>query len=182
MDISSRRVRWSWETYGKSLTLVHANPSFTVTYYQDFNARSKRLRGSIQIPTWTIPQPQRWNWPFEYYSSESRSHCFWVWASVSCCCRPIKNLVPEPHCLSLFCFKFFLGEYRVCPGRHFLDASLYMAVSNVLAVYNIKPPNDDEGNEVKLREEVTGGMLSSVDLLIWDQTWSCFLTDGLLYE
>ena len=73
------------------------------------------------------------------------------------------NLVPEPH---LFCFKFFLGEYRVCPGRHFLDASLYMAVSNVLAVYNIKPPTDDEGNDVKLTEEVTGGMLSSVDLLI----------------
>jgi len=40
-----------------------------------------------------------------------------------------------------------------------------MAVSNVLAVYNIKPPTDDEGNEVKLREEVTSGMLSSVDLL-----------------
>ena len=39
-----------------------------------------------------------------------------------------------------------------------------MAVSNVLAVYNIKPPTDDEGNEVKLTEEVTNGMVSSVDL------------------
>ena len=59
----------------------------------------------------------------------------------------------------------FLGEYRVCPGRHLADASLYMAVSNILAVYNIKPPTDDEGNEVKLRVEVMGGLLSSVDLL-----------------
>lgn len=41
-----------------------------------------------------------------------------------------------------------------------------MAVSNILAVYNIKPPTDDEGNEVKLRGEVTGGMISSVDLII----------------
>ncbi|EDR09902.1 uncharacterized protein LACBIDRAFT_233802 [Laccaria bicolor S238N-H82] len=49
---------------------------------------------------------------------------------------------------------------RICPGRHLVDASLYVAVSNVLAVYNIKPPTDDEGNEVKLREEVTGGLLS----------------------
>jgi len=56
-------------------------------------------------------------------------------------------------------------EYRICPGRHLADTSLYMAVSNILAVYNIKPPTDDEGHEVKLREEVTSGMLSSVDSL-----------------
>ncbi|EDR09903.1 uncharacterized protein LACBIDRAFT_189790 [Laccaria bicolor S238N-H82] len=49
---------------------------------------------------------------------------------------------------------------RVCPGRHLAETSLYAAVSNVLAVYNIKPPTDDEGNEVKLREEVTNGVLS----------------------
>jgi hypothetical protein len=59
-----------------------------------------------------------------------------------------------------------VGEFRVCPGRYLADTSLYVAVSNVLAVYNIKPPTDDEGNEVKLREEVTNGVLSSVDLLI----------------
>lgn len=33
-------------------------------------------------------------------------------------------------------------------------------VSNVLAVYNIKPPADDEGNEVKLKREAMGGLLS----------------------
>jgi hypothetical protein len=81
---------------------------------------------------------------------------------VSCRCGRrcvIKNLVLEPHRLS-----FFLGgEFRICPGRHLVDASLYMAVSNVLAVYNIKPPTDNEGNEVKLKAEVTGGLLSSVD-------------------
>ena len=54
-----------------------------------------------------------------------------------------------------------------------------MAVSNVLAVYNIKPPTDDEGNEVKLRREVMGGLLSSVDLLYLKSDRSCFLTDGI---
>ena len=68
----------------------------------------------------------------------------------------------------------FGGWYRICPGRHISDTTLYVAVSNVLAVYNIKPPTDDEGNEVKLTEEVTSGMLSSVDLFIRDRTWSCF--------
>jgi hypothetical protein len=69
-------------------------------------------------------------------------------------------LVPEPHRLSLF---FFIGgEFRICPGRHLVDASLYVAASNVLAVYNIKPPTDKEGNVVKLKEEATGGLLSSV--------------------
>ena len=86
---------------------------------------------------------------------------------MSCSCRCyclVKNLVPEPHCVSFF----FLGggEFRVCPGRYLADTSLYVAVSNVLAIYNIKPPTDDEGNEVKLRAEVTNGVLSSVDLLI----------------
>ena len=84
--------------------------------------------------------------------------------------------------LFFFVSFFFLGggEFRVCPGRYLADTSLYVAVSNVLAIYNIKPPTDDEGNEVKLRAEVTNGVLSSVDLLIWDQTWSCFLTDRIL--
>jgi len=72
--------------------------------------------------------------------------------------------------IAFLCFYFFItffwGEHRVCPGRHFADKSLYVAVSNILAVYNIKPPTDDEGNEVKLRGEVTGGMISSVDLII----------------
>ncbi|KIJ96912.1 hypothetical protein K443DRAFT_681925 [Laccaria amethystina LaAM-08-1] len=49
---------------------------------------------------------------------------------------------------------------RICPGRHLVDASLYVAASNVLAVYNIKPPTDKEGNVVKLKEEATGGLLS----------------------
>ena len=78
--------------------------------------------------------------------------------------------------IAFLCFLklFFGGWYRICPGRHISDTTLYMAVSNVLAVYNIKPPTDDEGNEVKLTEEVTSGMLSSVDLSIRDRTWSCF--------
>ena len=40
---------------------------------------------------------------------------------------------------------------RICPGRHFSDNSLYLIVSCLLAVYDIKPPVDDQGNITKLK-------------------------------
>ena len=67
---------------------------------------------------------------------------------------------------------------RVCPGRYLGDNSLYAAVSNVLAVYNIKPPVDDAGNHIPLEANTTSGLLSSVILrpespfAAIDQ-WSC---------
>ncbi|KAF8815534.1 cytochrome P450 [Phlegmacium glaucopus] len=49
---------------------------------------------------------------------------------------------------------------RICPGRHFSDNSLYLNVSCLLAVYDIKPPVDDHGNIIKLKPEFTTGLLS----------------------
>jgi hypothetical protein len=59
---------------------------------------------------------------------------------------------------------FFPWHSRVCPGRYLGDNSLYAAVSNVLAVYNIKPPVDDAGNDIPLEANTTSGFLSSVIL------------------
>lgn len=49
---------------------------------------------------------------------------------------------------------------RICPGRHLSDNSLYSIVSCLLAVYDIKPPVDDQGNDIKLEPEFTNGLLS----------------------
>ena len=49
---------------------------------------------------------------------------------------------------------------RICPGRHLSDNSLYLMVSSILAVYDIKPPVDDQGNTIKLEPEFTTGILT----------------------
>ena len=49
---------------------------------------------------------------------------------------------------------------RVCPGRHLSDNTLYSTVSCLLAVYDIKPPVDDQGNIIKLNPDFTNGFLS----------------------
>ena len=49
---------------------------------------------------------------------------------------------------------------RICPGRHLADNSLYSIVSCLLAVYDIKPPVDDQGNTIKLEAEFTSEFLS----------------------
>jgi hypothetical protein len=48
----------------------------------------------------------------------------------------------------------------ICPGRHLSDNSLYLIVSCLLAVYDIKPPVDDQGTVIKLKSEFTNGLLS----------------------
>jgi hypothetical protein len=49
---------------------------------------------------------------------------------------------------------------RICPGRYLSDNSLYAMISLVLAVYNVIPPVDDQGNPIQLKPQVTSGLLS----------------------
>jgi len=49
---------------------------------------------------------------------------------------------------------------RICPGRHLSDSSLYSIVSCLLAVYDIKPPVDDQGHTLKLKPEFTSGLFT----------------------
>ena len=35
---------------------------------------------------------------------------------------------------------------RICPGRYFVDASLWLMISNILAVFDIGPPLGSSGN------------------------------------
>ena len=49
---------------------------------------------------------------------------------------------------------------RICSGRHLSDNSLYCIASSLLAVYDIKPPVDDQGTVIQLKPEFTNGILS----------------------
>ena len=55
----------------------------------------------------------------------------------------------------------FINSFTsICPGRHLSDNSLYSLVSCLLAVYDITPPVDDQGNTIKLKPEFTTGLLT----------------------
>ena len=53
-----------------------------------------------------------------------------------------------------------INTHRICPGRHLSNNSLYAVVSSVLAVFDIKPPLDEDGKPSKLNTDVTSGLLS----------------------
>ncbi|KAI0674497.1 CyP450 monooxygenase [Trametes maxima] len=56
-------------------------------------------------------------------------------------------------------FAFGYGR-RVCPGRHFAEASLFLIVSSVLHTLSVTAPLDDTGNPVKLEGKMTSGVIS----------------------
>jgi len=48
---------------------------------------------------------------------------------------------------------------RICPGRHFADSALWLAIANVLAVFDILPPTDPKtGDEVMPKIEFTSAV------------------------
>lgn len=49
---------------------------------------------------------------------------------------------------------------RICPGRFFSDNSLFILISHVLSVFDIKPGLDEKGDEIKFAADVTGDILS----------------------
>jgi len=57
--------------------------------------------------------------------------------------------------------------HRLCPGRHLAHDTLFILITSVLSVFNILPPKDENGNEVKVEARFGGGavmcVLSSVN-------------------
>jgi cytochrome P450 len=51
---------------------------------------------------------------------------------------------------------------RICPGRHFALNSLFLMIAHTLAVFDIKPALDENGNEIQFKSDVTGGLVSYV--------------------
>ncbi|TBU30471.1 hypothetical protein BD309DRAFT_857400 [Dichomitus squalens] len=51
---------------------------------------------------------------------------------------------------------------RICPGRHFAEASLMIYCASVLHVFDIQPPLDIRGAPVKMKYRASDDMISCV--------------------
>ncbi|KAH9899373.1 O-methylsterigmatocystin oxidoreductase [Cubamyces lactineus] len=57
-------------------------------------------------------------------------------------------------------YAFGFGR-RICPGRHFADASMFIIVSSVLHAFDIAPPLGEDGKPVRLEAKMTADLLLS---------------------
>lgn len=57
------------------------------------------------------------------------------------------DLVDGMSCAHLFdrCDSLLTDIARICPGRYFVDATLWVAMAQLLAVFDISSPLDAEG-------------------------------------
>lgn len=44
---------------------------------------------------------------------------------------------------------------RICPGRFLSDNSMFILMAHILAVYNIEPALDQNGNEIPIKPQMT---------------------------
>jgi cytochrome P450 len=49
---------------------------------------------------------------------------------------------------------FGIGK-RICPGRHFVDATLFIVTSSILSVFDVTKAKDEDGNEIPVEAAVT---------------------------
>ncbi|KAI0693292.1 cytochrome P450 [Cerioporus squamosus] len=56
-------------------------------------------------------------------------------------------------------FAFGYGR-RVCPGRYFADASLFINIAMLLHVFNITPPLDKDGNALPVKLKMSDSLVS----------------------
>ncbi|KAF5353955.1 hypothetical protein D9756_007034 [Leucocoprinus leucothites] len=49
---------------------------------------------------------------------------------------------------------------RICPGRFLAENSMFILISHILSVYDIRPSLDKDGKEIPIKPEMTNGMLS----------------------
>lgn len=51
---------------------------------------------------------------------------------------------------------------RVCPGRTFGDASVWMAIAQILSVFNIQKSVGQDGHEIEPEKRTEGGLFNSL--------------------
>jgi cytochrome P450 len=44
---------------------------------------------------------------------------------------------------------------RICPARHFVDATIFIFTSSVLSVFNVTKAKDENGHEIPVKTGVT---------------------------
>ncbi|KAI0253714.1 cytochrome P450 [Lactifluus subvellereus] len=66
---------------------------------------------------------------------------------------------------------FGVGK-RICPGRHFAEATLFMVAASVLSVYNVTKARDEYGNEIPVKDATPAGS----SLLMHPEKFACSIT------
>jgi len=66
---------------------------------------------------------------------------------------------------------FGVGK-RICPGRHFVDATLFILTSSVLSVFDIMKAKDENGNEIPVK----AAMIARNGLIIHPEDFQCSIT------
>ena len=56
--------------------------------------------------------------------------------------------------------------HRICPGRHFAEASLFINIASLLHVFDITPPLDDAGRPIKITPAMTDGIIWCVNRVV----------------
>ena len=49
----------------------------------------------------------------------------------------------------------FGGGKRICPGRHFVDATLFIVASSVITAFNVAKAKDENGDEIPVKVDAT---------------------------
>jgi cytochrome P450 len=44
---------------------------------------------------------------------------------------------------------------RICPGRHFVDATIFIVISSVLSVFKVTKAKDENGHDIPVKAAVT---------------------------
>jgi cytochrome P450 len=63
---------------------------------------------------------------------------------------------------------FGIGK-RLCPGRHFVDAAIFVVTSSVLSVFNVTKAKDENGNEIPVK----GGVTEERRLFVRPERFEC---------
>jgi hypothetical protein len=50
--------------------------------------------------------------------------------------------------------------FRVCPGRHLVDSTLWILVVSVLATFNVRKKVDSNGKEIPVEGVFKGALIS----------------------
>jgi len=52
-------------------------------------------------------------------------------------------------------FVFGIGK-RICPGRHFVDATIFIVTASILSVFNVTKAKDENGREIPVKVAISG--------------------------
>jgi len=66
---------------------------------------------------------------------------------------------------------FGVGK-RICPGRHFVDATLFIIISSVLSVFNVMKAKDENGNDIPVKPVMTTHM----GVVVRPEKFECSIT------